>query len=38
MFVVKDSLSFIVIPSNLTSLADFTLIFYRKCNFPITNV
>ena len=38
MCVVKDSLSSIVIPSSLTSLADFTLIFYHKCNFPIINV
>ena len=38
MCVVKGSLSPIVIPSSLTSLADFTLIFYRKYNFPIINV
>ena len=38
MCVVKGSLSPIVVPSSLTSLADFTLTFYCKYNFPIINV
>ena len=38
IYVVNDSLTFVIITSTLTLLLDFTLFFYHKCNFAAINV